>query len=184
MVAIIGVDPHKHVLSAVALDERGGVLSHWHGELSERGIDALQNWALERAPAATWAIEGSNNLGRRLALALTSTGADVRDVCPTRTADRRRQRPGRGKSDSIDAEAIARELLAHPRLPYAFKSAEPGLPDPHREELAVLVRTRKQLVDRHRRLLNEAEALIGELPARFIERLPPGAGVGPRLTAA
>src|SRR5919201_5919376 len=142
MAAIIGVDPHKHVLSAVALDERGGLLGHWHGAPSERGLGALQAWAVERSPAATWAIEGSNSLGRRLALVLTSAGIDVRDVCPTRTADRRRQRPGRGKSVSIDAAAIARELLAHPRLPYAFKSAEPGLPDPHREELAVLVRTR------------------------------------------
>ena len=97
MVAVVGVDPHKHVLSAVALDERGGLLGHWHGEASERGISALQTWAMECAPAATWAIEGSNSLGRRLALVLTSTGVDVRDVCPTRTADRRRQRPGRGK---------------------------------------------------------------------------------------
>jgi transposase len=39
-------------------------------------------------------------------------------------------------------------------------------------------------VDRHRRLLNEAEALIGELPARLSARLPSGAGVAPRLTAA
>ena len=184
MAAIIGVDPHKHVLSGVALDERGGLLGHWHGQVSERGISALQTWAVERAPAATSAIESSNSLGRRLALVLTSAGADVRDVCPTRTADRRRQRPGRGKSDGVDAEAIARELLAHPGLPHAFKSAEPGLPDPRREALAVLVRTRKQVVDRHRRLLNEAEALLGELLARLIERLPSGAGVAPRLTAA
>ena len=67
---------------------------------------------------------------------------------------------------------FARELLADPGLPRAFKSAEPGGPDPQREELAVLMRTRKQLVDRHRRLLNETEALIGELPSRLIERLP------------
>jgi transposase len=79
---------------------------------------------------------------------------------------------------------IARELLAHPGLPHAFKSAEPGVPDPRREELTVLVRTRKQLVDRHRRLLNEAEALMGELPSRLSERLPSGAGVAPRLAAA
>jgi transposase len=184
MVAVVGVDPHKHVLSAVALDERGGLLGHWHGEPSARGLSALQAWALERAPAASWAIEGSNSLGRHLALVLTSAGVDVRDVCPTRTADRRRRRPGRGKSDVVDAEAIARELLAHPDLPRAFKSVESGLPDPRREELAVLLRTRKQLVDRHRRLLNEADALIGELPARLGERLPRGAGVAPRLVAA
>ena len=44
--------------------------------------------------------------------------------------------------------------------------------------------TPKAMVDRHRRLLNEAEALIGELPARVLERLPSGAGVARRLCAA
>jgi hypothetical protein len=37
MQAIIGVDPHKRVLSAVALDSRGGVLGAWRGEKSRRG---------------------------------------------------------------------------------------------------------------------------------------------------
>ena len=184
MQAVIGVDPHKHVLSAVALDERGGLLGRWHGEASNRGTEALRSWAAERAPGAAWAIEGSNRLGRHLALALLDDGADVRDVCPTRTADRRRRRPGRGKSDAVDAEAIARELQAHADLPRAFKGAAEGRPNPRREELAVLVRARRQLVDRHRRLLNEAEALLGELPAGLTERLPSGQKVQPRLAAA
>ena len=42
MVVMIGVDPHEDVLSAVALDERGCAAGHWHGQLSERGISALQ----------------------------------------------------------------------------------------------------------------------------------------------
>ena len=119
MAMIVGVDPHKHVLSAVALDDRGGVPGNWNGAMTAKSLNTLLGGAAELTPNATWAIEGSNNLGRRLALALTSAGADVRDVCPTRTADRRRQRPGRGKSDVVDAEAIARELLAHPDLPRA-----------------------------------------------------------------
>ena len=48
----------------------------------------------------------------------------------------------------------------------------------------MLVRTRHQVVDRHRRLLTEAEGLLTELPARLAERLPGGAKVGPRLAAA
>jgi transposase len=48
----------------------------------------------------------------------------------------------------------------------------------------VLVRARRQLVDRHQRLLNEAEPLLGELPARLAERLPRGRRVLPRLAAA
>jgi transposase len=184
MEAVIGIDPHKRGLSAVALDSRGGVLGQWHGEASRRGVDALRAWAAEHAPSAVWAIEGSTGLGRRLTIALLSAGAEVHDVCATRTADHRRRRPGRGKSDSVDAEAIARELLAHPELPHAFKGAISGKPDPLREELAVLVRARHQLADTHRRLLNEAEALLGELPARLHERLPIGREVAPRLAAA
>jgi hypothetical protein len=142
MEAVIGVDPHKHVLSTVALDGRGGQLGQWHGSATRKDIRELHTWAARLAPGARWAIEGSNFLGRSLALVLVEAGADVRDVCPTRTAHRRRLRPGRGKSDTVDAEAIAREFLAHPHLPCAFKAAAPVRPDPAREALAVLVRAR------------------------------------------
>jgi len=184
MQAVIGVDPHKRVFSAVALDERGGVIGRWQGSSSRQGVKALQRWGVGCSPGATWAIEGANSLGRNLALALIGVGVDVRDVCPTRTADRRRKLPARGKSDAVDAEAIARELLAHPDLPCAFKTTAASGPDPDRDALAVLARARRQFVDRHRRLLNEAEALLGELPAQLIERLPGGPKVEPRLAMA
>jgi transposase len=184
MEAVIGVDPHPHVLSAVALDGRGGQLGQWHGRATRQGIRELQIWAARFAPGASWAIEGSNFLGRSLALALVEAGADVREVCPPRTAHRRQQRPGRGKSDAVDAEAIAREFLAHPPLPCAFKVAATARPDPAREALAVRVRPRHQVVDHHRRLLNEVEALLSELPARLVERLPGGSPSAPRLAAA
>ena len=96
--AVVGVDPHKRVLSAVALDGRGGRLGQWQGGATRRGVEELLTWATGCAPGAAWAIEGSNLYGRRLALALVEAGADVRDVCPTRTAERRRRRPGRGSS--------------------------------------------------------------------------------------
>ena len=79
---------------------------------------------------------------------------------------------------------MARELLAHPDLPRAFKTAAAGGPDPAREALAVLVRARHQVVDRHRRLLNEAEALLNELPGVLAERLPGRKQTPPRLAAA
>jgi transposase len=184
MQAVIGVDPHKHVFSAVALDGRGGVIERWQGSTNRQGVKALQRWGVGCAPGATWAIEGANSLGRNLALALIATGVDVRDVCPTRTAERRRKLPARGKSDTVDAEAIARELLAHPDLPRAFKTTSTSVPDPDRDALAVLARARRQVVDRHRRLLNEADSLLGELPAQLIERLPGGSKVEPRLSMA
>ena len=53
---------------------------------------------------------------------LTGRGDDVRDVWANRTprSDRARQR---GKSDTLDSERIAREVLAHSLLPKAFKRA-------------------------------------------------------------
>jgi transposase len=184
MQRVVGVDPHKRVVTAVALDGRGGRLGQWCGSATRQGLRELCAWAAGCAPEAVWAIEGSSLYGRRLALALVDAGADVREVCPTRTADQRRRHPGRGKSDAVDAEAIAQELLAHPDLPRAFKTAAAGGPDPARDALAVLVRARAQTVDRHRRLLTEVEALLAELPARLAERLPAGAAVLPRLAAA
>ena len=135
MQAVIGVDPHKHVFSAVALAERGGGVGRWHGEISQRGTRALLARADAQVAKPVWAIQRSNNRGRQLALALLARGADVRDVCPTRTADRRQKRPGRGKSDAVDAEAIARERQAHSHLPHAFTGATTAGPDPLREEL-------------------------------------------------
>ena len=70
-----------------------------------------------------------------------------------------------------------------PTCPHAFKTAAADLPDPAREALAVLVRARHQVVDRHRRLLNEAEALLTELPAALAERLPGRKQTPPRLAA-
>ena len=72
--------------------------------------------------------------GRHTAIYLAAARHDVRDVCPDRTGrqDRARQR---GKSDTLDAERIARETLAHPLLPRAFKRA-PGAAGPRRARRA------------------------------------------------
>jgi hypothetical protein len=88
--AVIGVDPHTYVLTAVALDARGGVLGRllgrWSGGASGAGVRALRAWAAAQAPGAAWTIEGSNRLGRRLAVLVAADGSDVRDVLSARPA--------------------------------------------------------------------------------------------------
>ena len=59
MATIVGVDRHKHVLSAVALDDRGGVLGNWNGAMSARSLSKLLGWAAELTPDATWARTSS-----------------------------------------------------------------------------------------------------------------------------
>src|SRR4051812_34326798 len=110
-------------------------------------------------------------IDRQVSVAL-DTGHDVRDVCPNRTArqDRARQR---GKSDALDAERIARETLAHPLLPRAFKAAaRQTAPDPSRELLGLWHNSRRSLVKQRQQLLCEAEFLLADLPLELREQLP------------
>jgi hypothetical protein len=114
---------------------------------------------------------------------LAAREQDVRDVCPNRTprSDRARQR---GSSDTLDAERIARETLAHPLLAHAFKSARAqAAPDEQHELLCLWHNQRRSLLKSRQHLLSEAEFLLADLPLEVRERLPDSKAVRPRLAA-
>jgi hypothetical protein len=114
---------------------------------------------------------------------LIGRGYDVRDVCANRTprSDRARQR---GKSDSLDSERIAREVLAHALLPRAFKRAgQDRGPDDNQQLLALWHNRRRSINTSRQHLLNEAEQLLCELPLELREQLPASRTVRPRLRA-
>jgi hypothetical protein len=178
---VVGVDPHKRTLTATVADPRGGIVASEHFRVSGDGHRALEAWARQFGPIVRWGIEGASAWGRHTAIFLAGCGHDVRDVCPNRTGrqDRARQR---GKSDTLDSERIARETLAHPLLPRAFKRAgDDAGPDEQAELLAVWWQARCALMKRRQQLLAEAEALLVELPLQVIERLPDTKAVRPRL---
>ncbi|MBV9337403.1 MAG: transposase [Solirubrobacterales bacterium] len=180
---VVGVDPHKRTLSATVADPRGGIVASEHFRVSGEGHRALEAWARQFGPIVRWGIEGASAWGRHTAIFLALRGYDVRDVCPNRTGrqDRARQR---GKSDVLDAERIARETLAHPLLPRAFKRAgDDAGPDEQAELLAVWWQARCSLVKRRQQLLSESEALLRDLPLEVIEQLPEAKAVRPRLGA-
>jgi transposase len=180
---VVGVDPHKRTLTAVIVDPRGGMVAGEHFRVSGDGHRALEAWALQFGQIVRVGVEGASAWGRHTAIFLADRGYDVRDVCPNRTArhDRARQR---GKSDTLDAERIARETLAHPLLPRAFKRAgQDAGPDEHSELLAVWWRARCSLIKRRQHLLTEAESLLRELPLALLEQLPDTQKVRPRLAA-
>ena len=180
---VVGVDPHKRTLTAVIVDPRGGIVASEHCRVSGDGHRSLEAWALQFGAIVRVGVEGASAWGRHTAIFLADRGYDVRDVCPNRTArhDRARQR---GKSDTLDAERIARETLAHPLLPRAFKRAgQDAGPDEHRELLVVWWRARCSLLKRRQHLLTEAEALLRELPLALVEQLPDTQKVRPRLAA-
>lgn len=107
-VAIVGVDTHKDVHVAVAVDQDGRVLDHREVGTTQRGFTALYEWAIELAPDVRFAIEGTGSYGAGLARYLAQQGCLVTEV----RGPSRKVRHDRGKSDRVDAEAAARSVLA------------------------------------------------------------------------
>src|SRR5436853_6781406 len=120
----LGVDAHKTVHAAVALDDAGREIATWRGPNSPDGWAELAAWAAAHAASSgterRWGIEGAGNYGRGLAQHLTAAGETVYDINPRWTAQGRRQARRPGKSDRLDARAVAlvvwREAATLPAL--------------------------------------------------------------------
>jgi hypothetical protein len=180
---VVGVDPHKRTLSATVVDPRGGIVASEHFRVSGVGHRALEAWALQFGAVVRWGVEGASGWGRHTAAFLTGRGCDVRDVCANRTprADRGRQR---GKSDTLDSERIARETLADPLLPKAFKRAGPDQgPDEQHQLLVLWHGRRRSILTSRQHLVCEAENLLCALPLELQAQLPDSKAVRPRLRA-
>src|ERR687897_866475 len=102
----IGVDTHKHVHVAVALDRFGAQLGSREVATTESGYRSLLAWALELGLPA-FAIEGCGSYGAGLVRFLELAGVAVWECERPRRQERRR-----GKSDLIDA-AVARCRCRH-----------------------------------------------------------------------
>jgi transposase len=138
---VIGVDVHKHSLTAVAVDELGRRLD----ALSTGSDLELLAWSRRFAAEPLWALEDCRHVTRGLERALQDRGERLVRVPPRLTAPERRRGRSRGKSDAIDALAIARAALREPRL----DSPRPG--EERLRELKLLVDHRDDLVDERRR---------------------------------
>lgn len=180
---VVGIDPHKQTLTATVADPRGGIVASEHFKVSGGGHRALEAWACQFGPIVRWGIENAAGWGRHTAIFLIGRGFDVRDVCANRTArqDRARQR---GKSDTLDSERIARETLAHPLLPKAFKRAgQDEGPDELHQLLVLWHNRRRSILVGRQHLVNESEHLLCQLPLELREQLPNSKAVRPRLAA-
>jgi hypothetical protein len=107
----VGIDPHKKTLTATVQDGRGGTVATASFKVSGVGHRALEEWATSFGPVRRWGIENVSGLGRHTVIFLVEEGRDVRDVCPTRTAEQSRRRR-QGKADALDSLRIAREVQA------------------------------------------------------------------------
>jgi transposase len=179
----VGIDPHRKTLTATVLDGRGGTVATASFKVSGVGHRALLEWATGFGAVRRWGIESASGLGRHTAIFLIERGHDVRDVCPTRTAEQSRKRR-QGKSDALDSLRIAREVQADSDLPVAFKRASGDAgPDETHELLNLWHNQRRSLVKSRQHLLNEADALLHDLPEEIRAELPDDRTIRPRLKA-
>jgi transposase len=104
---IVGVDTHKHVHAAVAIDALGARLGATTIPVGERGYQALEAWARSLGPVRAFGVEGTGSYGAGLSRFLVAQGHAVLEVNrPDRQLRRRK-----GKSDPLDAENAARAVL-------------------------------------------------------------------------
>ncbi|MEK7215935.1 MAG: transposase, partial [Chloroflexota bacterium] len=102
---IVGVDAHKTIHAAVAVDEAGKELGHWRGPNSVAGWQQAMDWAQNFGSLRQWGIEGAWNYGRGLAQHLVKLGETVYEVNARWTAQGRRVARRRGKTDRLDSRA-------------------------------------------------------------------------------
>jgi len=159
---VIGVDVHKQSLTAVAVDEVGRAVA----ELTVGSPVELVAWLGWLDPERLWAVEDCRQLTGALERRLLAAGEALVRVPPKLMAPERRAGRARGKSDPIDALAVARAALREPRLDRP-RAGEAAL-----RELKLLVDHRDDLVDERRRAQQRLRWQLHDLDELTV---PPGA---------
>lgn len=168
---VVGADVHKRTHTFVAVDEVGRELGHKTFDATTAGHQAAVRWARDRFGGdLTWAIEDCRHLSARLERDLLGAGQSVVRVPPKMMAEQRRTARTRGKSDPIDALAVARAAQREPDLPVASH-------DEVSRELKLRVDRRDDLVKQRTATINRLLWRVHELDpamapsARSLDRI-------------
>src|SRR4051812_38290820 len=120
---VIGADTHKrsHALAAVNAGT-GAIVRQREISADQAGHLQALRWARDLDEERVWAIEDCRHVSRRLEQALVAAGERVIRVPPKLMGQSRRGQRQPGKSDQIDALAVARAVLRDglDRFPTAF----------------------------------------------------------------
>jgi transposase len=158
---VLGVDTHRDVHTLVIVAART-LKAQEELSLAANGTGYRRALTLarRRAPGARlWAVEGTGSYGAGLARFLCQQGERVREI-----ERPKRPRSARGKSDALDAERAARELLARSAGARPRREAQT-------QAVRALLVTREGTVRQCTQSLNELRALIVTAPASLRERL-------------
>src|SRR3954454_17158083 len=125
LMIVIGLDVHKQSVTAVAVDEAGRPLAE---KVVPVGSEELLEWAAALDAERLWAVEDCRELTGWLERQLLGAGEELVRVPPKLTVPERRAGRSRGKSDAIDALAVACAALrgAGPEQTQAGRAGLPG----------------------------------------------------------
>ena len=159
---VIGAYAHKATRTFVAVDELGRKLGEKTVTATSEGHLGALAWAC-RWPGRRWALEDCRHLTRRLEADLLAAGETVLRVPTHLMAEARRSGRERGKSDPIDALAVARAAVREPDLPVARLDGDT-------RQLRLLVDHRDDLVAERTRMANRLRWHLHELFPGFVIR--------------
>jgi transposase len=129
---VIGTDTHKQSHTCGAVDAATArALGEHTARARKGGFDELLVWARALGPELTWAIEDCRHVSGALERFLVARGERIVRVAPKHMAGARKSSRERGKSDSIDAFAIACAAL---------REGIETLPTAHLDEHALEIR--------------------------------------------
>jgi len=141
---VIGADTHKSTHTCGAVDAGTGQLrSELTAAARKRGFAEFLAWGRELDAERIWAIEDCRHVSGSFERFLVAHGERVIRVAPKLMGESRRGSRERGKSDSIDALAVARAAL---------KEGPETLPAAHLDEPALEI---KLLLDHHDDLVSD-----------------------------
>src|SRR5260370_28957280 len=158
----LGVDTHAELHVAAALDERGRLLGTCTIPTTSTGFAELVRWVDQYGALARVGMEGTGSYGAGLARWLRARDVAIIEV------DRpdRRTRRRRGKSDSVDAEAAARAVLA------GTATAQPKAGNGAMEMVRALRVARQSAIQARTPASNELHALVVTAPDALRAELP------------
>jgi len=148
---VIGTDTHKASHTAAGVNAATGqVLADRTVRAKRRSFEDLLGWGRRLGGERVWALEDCRHVSGALERFLLARGERVVRVAPKLTAEGRESARERGKSDAIDAIAIARAAIRHgiETLPVAQLA---GI----ELDIRLLVDHRERLVATRTRLIND-----------------------------
>jgi transposase len=174
---VIGVDAHKRTHTLVALEAvTGAGRGQTTIQASDDGVLNGLRFAVALDRDRVWAVEDCRHVTSRLERALLGAGERVIRVPPALTGESRKASRTPGKSDPIDATAVALAAIREgvENLPVAFL-------DEQAHEIRVLCDYRDQLMHERNRLINRLRWHLVRIAPEIEAQVGPAALKGPRI---